>query len=83
MNSWNESLPWSVIVACPVEGDAAVLGLPLDREVVEPDVNKIHRTLHYSDYIKYLSPWLDLLILFRTVETMLAEGGSRQGERIT
>jgi len=50
---------------------------------VEPDVNKIHRTLHYSDYIKYLSPWLDLLILFRTVETMLAEGGSRQGERIT
>jgi len=28
-------------------------------------------------YIKYFSPWLDLLILFRTVKTMLTGFGSR------
>ena len=28
-------------------------------------------------YIKYFSPWLDLLILFRTVKTMLTGWGAR------
>jgi lipopolysaccharide/colanic/teichoic acid biosynthesis glycosyltransferase len=28
-------------------------------------------------YIKYFSPWLDILILFRTIKTMLTGFGSR------
>ena len=42
------------------------------------DVNEVHRTLQYDFYyIKYFSPWLDVLILFRTVKTMLTGYGSR------
>ena len=36
------------------------------------EVDEVHRKLQYDFYyIKYFSPWLDLLILFRTIKTML------------
>lgn len=42
------------------------------------DVGEVHRKLQYDFYyIKYYSPWLDLLILFRTVKTMLTGFGAR------
>jgi lipopolysaccharide/colanic/teichoic acid biosynthesis glycosyltransferase len=42
------------------------------------EVEDVHRKLQYDFYyIKYFSPWLDLLILFRTVKTMLTGFGSR------
>ena len=42
------------------------------------DVDDVHRKLQYDFYyIKYFSPWLDLLIVFRTVKTMLTGFGSR------
>ena len=42
------------------------------------DVDEVHRKLHYDFYyIKYFSPWLDVLILFRTVKTMLTGFGAR------
>ena len=41
-------------------------------------VAEIHRKLQYDFYyIKYFSPWLDLLILFKTVKTMLTGFGAR------
>ncbi len=44
----------------------------------EADVGEVHKKLQYDFfYIKYFSPWLDLLILFRTVKTMLTGFGSR------
>ncbi len=42
------------------------------------DVAEVHEKLQYDFfYIKYFSPWLDLLILFRTVKTMATGFGSR------
>ena len=42
------------------------------------DVEEVHRKLQYDFYyIKYFSPWLDILILFRTIKTMLTGFGSR------
>ena len=42
------------------------------------EVNEVHRKLQYDFYyIKYFSPWLDVLILFRTIKTMLTGFGSR------
>ena len=42
------------------------------------DVDEVHQKLQYDFfYIKYFSPWLDLLILFRTVKTMATGFGSR------
>ena len=42
------------------------------------DVEQVHRKLQFDFYyIKYFSPWLDILILFRTVRTMLTGFGSR------
>ena len=42
------------------------------------EVAEVHRKLQYDFYyIKYFSPWLDLLILFRTVKTMLSGFGAR------
>ncbi|MES2146790.1 MAG: sugar transferase [Pseudomonadota bacterium] len=42
------------------------------------DVDEVHRKLQYDFYyIKYFSPWLDVLILFRTVKTMLNGFGAR------
>lgn len=42
------------------------------------DVGEVNRKLHYDFYyIKYFSPWLDLLIVFRTLKTMLTGFGSR------
>jgi lipopolysaccharide/colanic/teichoic acid biosynthesis glycosyltransferase len=42
------------------------------------EVEEVHRKLQYDFYyIKYFSPWLDLLILFRTIKTMLTGYGSR------
>jgi lipopolysaccharide/colanic/teichoic acid biosynthesis glycosyltransferase len=42
------------------------------------EVDEVHRKLQYDFYyIKYFSPWLDVLILFRTVKTMLTGFGSR------
>jgi lipopolysaccharide/colanic/teichoic acid biosynthesis glycosyltransferase len=42
------------------------------------DVEQVHRKLQYDFYyIKYFSPWLDLLILLRTFKTILTGFGSR------
>jgi lipopolysaccharide/colanic/teichoic acid biosynthesis glycosyltransferase len=42
------------------------------------EVDEVHRKLQYDFYyIKYFSPWLDALILFRTIKTMLTGFGSR------
>ena len=42
------------------------------------EVDEVHRKLQYDFYyIKYFSPWLDLLIFFRTVKTVLTGFGSR------
>jgi lipopolysaccharide/colanic/teichoic acid biosynthesis glycosyltransferase len=42
------------------------------------EVNEVHRKLQYDFYyIKYFSPWLDVLILFRTIKTMLSGFGAR------
>jgi lipopolysaccharide/colanic/teichoic acid biosynthesis glycosyltransferase len=42
------------------------------------EVEEVHRKLQYDFYyIKYFSPWLDLLILFRTIKTVLTGFGSR------
>jgi lipopolysaccharide/colanic/teichoic acid biosynthesis glycosyltransferase len=42
------------------------------------DVAEVHRKLQYDFYyIKYFSPWLDVLILFKTVKTMLSGFGAR------
>ena len=42
------------------------------------EVDEVHRKLYYDFYyIKYFSPWLDLLILFRTIKTMASGFGSR------
>ena len=41
-------------------------------------VDEVHAKLQYDFfYIKYFSPWLDTLILFRTVKTMLSGFGAR------
>ena len=41
-------------------------------------VDEVHQKLQYDFfYIKYFSPWLDLLILFRTVKTMATGYGSK------
>jgi lipopolysaccharide/colanic/teichoic acid biosynthesis glycosyltransferase len=41
-------------------------------------VDGINSKLQYDFYyIKYFSPWLDVLILFRTIKTMLTGFGSR------
>ncbi len=42
------------------------------------EVGEVHRKLQYDFYyIKYFSPWLDLLILFRTIKTMLTGSGAK------
>ena len=42
------------------------------------EVEEINRKLQYDFYyIKYFSPWLDLLIVFKTVRTMLTGFGAR------
>jgi len=42
------------------------------------EVEQVHRKLQYDFYyIKYFSPWLDLLILFRTIKTMLTGYGAK------
>jgi lipopolysaccharide/colanic/teichoic acid biosynthesis glycosyltransferase len=42
------------------------------------EVDQIIEKLHYDFYyIKYFSPWLDVLIVFRTIKTVLTGFGSR------
>ncbi len=42
------------------------------------EVGEVHLKLQYDFfYIKYFSPWLDLLILFRTIRTILTGWGAR------
>lgn len=42
------------------------------------DVAAVHLKLQYDFYyIKYFSPWLDVLIMFRTIKTILTGFGSR------
>ena len=42
------------------------------------EVEEVNRKLYYDFYyIKYFSPWLDLLILLRTIKTMLTGWGAR------
>jgi lipopolysaccharide/colanic/teichoic acid biosynthesis glycosyltransferase len=41
-------------------------------------VDEVHRKLQYDFYyIKYFSPWLDVLIVFRTIKTVLTGWGAR------
>jgi lipopolysaccharide/colanic/teichoic acid biosynthesis glycosyltransferase len=41
-------------------------------------VEDVHRKLQYDFYyIKYFSPWLDVLIVFRTIKTVLTGWGAR------
>lgn len=41
-------------------------------------IEDVHQKLQYDFfYIKYFSPWLDTLILFRTIKTMITGFGSR------
>ena len=41
-------------------------------------IDEIHLKLHYDFYyIKYFSPWLDLLIFFRTIRTMMNGFGAK------
>jgi lipopolysaccharide/colanic/teichoic acid biosynthesis glycosyltransferase len=41
-------------------------------------VEDVHRKLQYDFYyIKYFSPWLDVLIVFRTIKTMLTGWGAK------
>jgi lipopolysaccharide/colanic/teichoic acid biosynthesis glycosyltransferase len=42
------------------------------------EVDEVHEKLQYDFfYIKYFSPWLDRLILFRTIKTVLTGWGAR------
>ena len=42
------------------------------------EVEDVYLKLHYDFYyIKYFSPWLDVLIVFRTIKTMLSGWGAR------
>ena len=42
------------------------------------EVDDINRKLHYDFYyIKYFSPWLDVLIVFRTIKTIITGWGAR------
>lgn len=42
------------------------------------DVHEVHEKLRYDFYyIKYFSPWLDLLIFLRTIKTMLTGFGAK------
>jgi lipopolysaccharide/colanic/teichoic acid biosynthesis glycosyltransferase/multisubunit Na+/H+ antiporter MnhF subunit len=42
------------------------------------ELGEVHAKLHYDFYyIKYFSPWLDILIFFRTIKTILTGFGSR------
>jgi lipopolysaccharide/colanic/teichoic acid biosynthesis glycosyltransferase len=42
------------------------------------EVDEVHEKLQYDFfYIKYFSPWLDLLIVFRTIKTVLSGFGAR------
>ena len=42
------------------------------------EVDEVHEKLQYDFfYIKYFSPWLDVLIFFKTVRTMLSGFGAR------
>jgi lipopolysaccharide/colanic/teichoic acid biosynthesis glycosyltransferase len=42
------------------------------------EVHDVHQKLKYDFYyIKYFSPWLDVLIVFRTIKTMLTGWGAR------
>ena len=42
------------------------------------EVDQVLRKLQYDFYyIKYFSPWLDTLIVFRTIKTMLTDWGAR------
>ncbi len=42
------------------------------------NVDQVHEKLKYDFYyIKYFSPWLDVLILFRTIKTMASGFGAR------
>jgi lipopolysaccharide/colanic/teichoic acid biosynthesis glycosyltransferase len=42
------------------------------------EVHEVHRKLQYDFYyIKYFSPWLDVLIVFRTIKTMVTGWGAR------
>jgi lipopolysaccharide/colanic/teichoic acid biosynthesis glycosyltransferase len=42
------------------------------------EVDEVHRKLQYDFYyIKYFSPWLDALIFFRTIKTILTGWGAR------
>lgn len=42
------------------------------------EIDEVHRKLQFDFYyIKYFSPWLDVLILLRTIKTMMTGFGSR------
>jgi lipopolysaccharide/colanic/teichoic acid biosynthesis glycosyltransferase len=42
------------------------------------EIDQVRRKLEYDFYyIKYFSPWLDLLILIRTIKTMITGNGAK------
>lgn len=42
------------------------------------EVGAVHEKLQYDFfYVKYFSPWLDLLIVFKTIRTMASGFGAR------
>jgi lipopolysaccharide/colanic/teichoic acid biosynthesis glycosyltransferase len=42
------------------------------------EIEQVRRKLEYDFYyIKYFSPWLDLLILIRTIKTMITGNGAK------
>jgi lipopolysaccharide/colanic/teichoic acid biosynthesis glycosyltransferase len=56
---------------------AGISGLTCAHELAA-EVEEVNYKLQYDFYyIKYFSPWLDLLILFRTVKTVLSGFGAR------
>ena len=52
--------------------------MPLVEVVHVASVDEVHAKLQYDFYyIKYFSAWLDILITFRTIRTMLSGFGAR------
>ena len=66
------------LLPLPPRGEAGHLGLGQVNQGHVAEVDEVHRKLQYDFYyIKYFSPWLDLLILLRTIKTMLTGWGAR------
>ena len=66
------------VLPLPPRGEAGHQRLGAGQPGPCREVEDVHRKLQYDFYyIKYFSPWLDVLILFRTIKTMLTGWGAR------